>query len=72
MVPPTNASFFKRECDGLGPLHRERHVEPRLSGNVLLRRRQCQTSLGWGIYNAPLNLSVIEQALDQQQVDIFF
>src|SRR5437016_4348582 len=47
--------------------------EPRLSGNVLpFGDDNAKLSLGWGIYNAPLNLSVIEQALDQQQIDIFF
>jgi len=47
--------------------------EPRLSGNVLpFGDDNAKFSLGWGIYNAPLNLSVIEQALDQQQIDIFF
>ena len=47
--------------------------EPRLSGNVLpFGDDTAKFSLGWGIYNAPLNLSVIEQALDQRQIDIFF
>ena len=47
--------------------------EPRLSGNVLpFGDDNAKLSLGWGTYNAPLNLSVIEQALDQQQIDIFF
>ena len=47
--------------------------EPRLSGNMLpFGDDNAKFSLGWGIYNAPLNLSVIEQALDQQQIDIFF
>ena len=47
--------------------------EPRLSGNVLPSGDDnAKFSLGWGIYNAPLNLSVIEQSLDQQQIDIFF
>jgi hypothetical protein len=48
-------------------------VEPRLSGNVLpFGDDRAKFSLGWGIYNAPLNLSVISQALDQSQVDTFF
>jgi hypothetical protein len=48
-------------------------LEPRLSGNVLpFGDDNAKFSLGWGIYNAPLNLSVIEQSLDQQQVDVFF
>ena len=47
--------------------------EPRLSGNVLpFGDDNAKLSLGWGIYNAPLNLSVIERSLDQQQIDIFF
>ncbi len=48
-------------------------LEPRLSGNVLpFGDDSAKLSLGWGIYNAPLNLSVIEQALDQRQIDTFF
>lgn len=48
-------------------------LEPRVSGNVLpFGDDNAKLSLGWGIYNAPLNLSVIEQSLDQQQIDIFF
>lgn len=48
-------------------------VEPRLSGNVLpFGDDRAKLSLGWGIYNAPLNLSVIAQARDQAQVDTFF
>jgi len=47
--------------------------EPRLSGNLLpFGDDSAKFSLGWGIYNAPLNLAVIEQALDQHQIDIFF
>jgi len=48
-------------------------LEPRLSGNILpLADDRAKLSLGWGIYNAPLNLAVIEQAFDQSQVDSFF
>jgi hypothetical protein len=48
-------------------------LEPRLSGNVLpFGDDNAKFSLGWGIYNAPLNLAVIEQSLDQQQMDVFF
>jgi hypothetical protein len=48
-------------------------LEPRVSGNVLpFGDDRARLSLGWGIYNAPLNLAVMEQALDQQQVDTFF
>src|SRR5713101_1990894 len=40
-------------------------LEPRLSGNVLpFGDDRAKLSIGWGIYNAPLNLSVIEAALD--------
>jgi hypothetical protein len=48
-------------------------AEPRLSGNLLpFGDDRAKLSLGWGIYNAPLNLAVIEQSFDQQQIDIFF
>ena len=48
-------------------------VEPRLSANFLpFGDDRSKLSLGWGIYNAPLNLSLIGQALDQQQVDTLF
>src|SRR5256714_1892543 len=48
-------------------------VEPRLSSNVLpFGDDRAKLSLGWGIYNAPLNLSVIAQVLDQQQFDTFY
>ena len=48
-------------------------LEPRLSGNLLpFGDDTAKFSLGWGIYNAPLNLSVIEQAFDQRQADVFF
>src|SRR6267378_1175777 len=48
-------------------------AEPRVSGNWLpFGDDRAKLSLGWGIYNAPLNLAVLEQAFDQQQIDIFF
>ena len=48
-------------------------LEPRLSGNVLpFGDDSAKLSLGWSIYNAPLNLSVIEQAFDQREIDTFF
>jgi Carboxypeptidase regulatory-like domain len=48
-------------------------VEPRISGNFLpFGDDRAKLSLGWGIYNAPLNLSLIAQAYDQQQVDTFY
>lgn len=46
---------------------------PRVSANVLpFGDDRAKLSLGWGIYNAPLNLSLIGQAFDQQQVDTFY
>ncbi len=48
-------------------------AEPRLSANVLpFADDRAKLSLGWGIYNAPLNLSVIAQAYDQEQLDTFY
>ena len=48
-------------------------AEPRASGNLLpFGDDRAKLSLGWGIYNAPLNLAVIEQAFDQEQIDTFF
>ncbi|MHB8502427.1 MAG: TonB-dependent receptor, partial [Candidatus Acidiferrales bacterium] len=46
---------------------------PRLSANVLpFGDDTSKISLGWGIYNAPLNLALIGQAFDQQQIDTFY
>jgi len=46
---------------------------PRVSANVLpFGDDTSKISVGWGIYNAPLNLSLIGQALDQQQIDTFY
>jgi TonB dependent receptor len=48
-------------------------AEPRVSGNVLpFGDDRAKFSLGWGVYNAPLNLALISQAFDQQQVDTFY
>lgn len=48
-------------------------AEPRLSANVLpFGDDRAKLSLGWGIYNAPLNLGLIGQVFDQQQTDTFF
>ena len=48
-------------------------AEPRASGNLLpFGDDRAKVSLGWGIYNAPLNLAVLEQAFDQRQIDTFF
>ncbi|MGB2589392.1 MAG: carboxypeptidase regulatory-like domain-containing protein [Candidatus Acidiferrum sp.] len=46
---------------------------PRLAVNVLpFGDDTSKVSLNWGIYNVPLNLSLIGQALDQQQIDTFY
>src|SRR5712692_1440088 len=48
-------------------------AEPRVSANVLpFGDDRAKLSLGWGIYNAPLNLALISQVLDQQQVDTLY
>jgi carboxypeptidase family protein/TonB-dependent receptor-like protein len=48
-------------------------AEPRLLGNFLpFGDDRAKLSAGWGIYNAPLNLSLIGQVFDQQQVDTFY
>jgi hypothetical protein len=48
-------------------------AEPRVSANVLpLGDDRSKVSMGWGIYNVPLNLSVLGQAFDQRQIDTFF
>ena len=48
-------------------------AEPRASANVLpFGDDRAKLSLGWGIYNAPLNLALIGQVFDQQQLDTFF
>src|SRR5437764_720172 len=53
--------------------HSVRMPEPRVSGNVLpFGDDRAKLSLGWGIYNAPLNLALIGQAVDQQQLDAYF
>jgi carboxypeptidase family protein len=48
-------------------------AEPRVSANVLpFGDDRAKLSFGWGIYNAPLNLALIGQILDQQQLDTYF
>jgi hypothetical protein len=48
-------------------------AEPRASANFLpFADDRAKLSLGWGIYNAPINLSAIGQAFDQQQLDSFY
>ena len=48
-------------------------AEPRASVNVLpFGDDSAKLSLGWGIYNAPLNVSLIGQVFDQRQLDSFY
>lgn len=48
-------------------------AEPRISGNFLpFGDARSKFSLGWGIYNSPLNLAQIAQVFDQQQLDSFY
>lgn len=48
-------------------------VEPRIALNLLpFRSESAKLSLAWGIYNQPLNLSLLGQAMDQQQNDTFY
>jgi len=48
-------------------------AEPRASVNYLpFGNDRAKFSIGWGIYNIPLNLSVIGQTLDQRQVDTLY
>ncbi len=48
-------------------------VEPRIAVNVLpFRSESAKLSLAWGVYNQPLNLALLGQALDQQQSDTFY
>lgn len=48
-------------------------IEPRIALNILpFPGESTKLSLAWGVYNQPLNLSLLGQALDQQQSDTFF
>jgi len=48
-------------------------VQPRLALNWMpLKDNRGKFSIGWGMYNIPLNLSVIGQAYDQQEVDTLY
>jgi hypothetical protein len=48
-------------------------VQPRLALNWMPSANdRSKFSIGWGMYNIPLNLSVIGQAYDQQQVDTLY
>jgi hypothetical protein len=48
-------------------------AEPRLSVNILpFEDNRGKFSIGWGMYDIPLNLSVIGQTQDEAQVDTFY
>lgn len=48
-------------------------VQPRLSANYMpFSDNRAKFSVGWGMYDIPLNLSVIGQAYDQAQVDTLY
>ena len=48
-------------------------VQPRLALNWMPSTNDhTKFSVGWGMYNVPLNLTVIAQAYDQQQVDTLY
>ena len=48
-------------------------VQPRLAGNWMpWKNNRAKFSVGWGLYDIPLNLSMIGQAYDQQQVDALY
>lgn len=48
-------------------------AEPRVAVNFLpFKDDRGKFSVGWGMYNVPLNLSVIGQTYDQQQVDTLY
>jgi hypothetical protein len=48
-------------------------VQPRLALNWMPSTNNRQKfSIGWGMYDVPLNLTVIGQAYDQQQVDTLY
>lgn len=48
-------------------------AEPRVSANYLpFSDDRAKFSIGWGLYNIPLNLSVLGQTQDQQQVDTLY
>ncbi|HET7108990.1 MAG TPA: carboxypeptidase regulatory-like domain-containing protein [Candidatus Acidoferrum sp.] len=52
---------------------RQTLVQPRAAVNYLpFADGRGKFSIGWGIYNIPLNLSVLGQTQDQQQVDTLF
>jgi Carboxypeptidase regulatory-like domain/TonB dependent receptor len=52
---------------------RQTMVQPRAAVNYLpFADGRGKFSIGWGIYNIPLNLSVLGQTQDQQQVDTLY
>jgi hypothetical protein len=52
---------------------RQTMVQPRATVNFLpFSDGRGKFSIGWGIYNIPLNLSVLGQTQDQQQVDTLY
>ena len=54
-------------------LARSAMAEPRVALNWMpFAEKTAKFSIGWGIYDIPLNLSVIGQTEDQQQVDTLY
>jgi hypothetical protein len=48
-------------------------LQPRLALNFIpFKDNRAKFSVGWGMYDIPLNLSLIGQAYDQQQVDTLY
>lgn len=48
-------------------------VQPRLSANYMpFSQNRAKFSIGWGMYDIPLNLTVIGQAYDQAEVDTLY
>jgi len=48
-------------------------VQPRLALNYMpFKDNRAKFSIGWGMYDIPLNLTMIGQAYDQQQVDTLY
>lgn len=48
-------------------------AEPRIAVNVLPKGgERAKLSLGWGMYNQPLDLSMLGQGSDQQQRDVVY
>ncbi len=48
-------------------------VQPRVAVNLMpFKDNRAKFSIGWGMYDIPVNLSVIGQAYDQQQVDTLY